>query len=163
QYGAKVPFKRSEKNSNDFASTEDVIEEVLLQYQQEQNRVFDFACCIYPTAPFITAETLKMAYDKFAEGNYNSLFPVIRFSYPVQRALKVKGNNIIMAWPENENKRSQDLEPYFHDAGQFYWIRVSKFLEQKKLFTAHSSFLELDEIEAQDIDNESDWKLAEHK
>lgn len=162
QYGASVPFLRSKENADDYAGTEDVLLEVIEAYKK-QNIFFDRICCIYPTAVFVTDGNLKQSLNIMEMGNFDTVFPVIRFSYPIFRALRVDQEKISMVWPENENRRSQDFEPCFHDAGQFYWIDTTRFLLHKKLFTKNSGFIEIPEIEVQDIDNLSDWEIAEFK
>ena len=160
--GATVPFYRSEKTSDDHATTADVIAEVLAEYKKS-GKEFDYFCCIYPTAPFITSEKLKEAMRILSEKNADSVFPVAKFSYPIQRGLKIEDGFIKMFWPENLTTRSQDLEPAYHDAGQFYFMKVKSFLEQKRVFAEKSIPLIADEMEVQDIDNEEDWKVAELK
>jgi N-acylneuraminate cytidylyltransferase len=162
KYGAKVPFKRSQTNSDDYASTADVIFEVLNEFKAK-GREFEFACCIYPTAPFISEKNLIDAYQLMLENNFDTVFPVCQFSYPIQRALEINNSKISMVWKENLNKRSQDLQPRYHDAGQFYWLKTNPFLTSKKLFTENSGSIVLDELQVQDIDNETDWKIAELK
>ena len=142
-YGATVPFMRSEKNSDDFATTRDVILEVLDSYS-EQGQVFDSVCCIYPTAPFVTAEKLRAA------------------SKP-QRAL-VQSDSCMQYWmPENANTRSQDLDPLFHDAGQFYFCKTESLKKSSTLLGPVTKGYEVPEMEVQDIDNYSDWDIAEVK
>ncbi|MFA6988648.1 MAG: pseudaminic acid cytidylyltransferase [Candidatus Gastranaerophilaceae bacterium] len=161
-FGANVPFYRSEKTSNDFATTTDVIEEVLLEYQKiGQN--FDFVCCIYPTAPFITDEKLKKSFDLIKEKNADSVIPVTKYSYPIQRALKIENGILEMIYPENLDKRSQDLTTAYHDVGQFYWLNVNKFLKTGEFFSKSTVPIEIPESEVQDIDNVEDWKMAEIK
>jgi N-acylneuraminate cytidylyltransferase len=160
--GAEVPFFRSSINANDFATTEDVILEVLDRLKK-YGIIFDSFCCIYPTAPFLTGVKLKNSYEKFYSTNANTLFSICKFSYPIQRGLRQKGGFVEMLFPENENKRSQDLEPVFHDAGQFYWGRINYFLQKKKLFGTMAVGFELSELEVQDIDTETDWEIAEIK
>lgn len=163
QYGAKVPFKRSEKNSDDFATTHDVIKEVLDQYISLGEN-FDFACCIYPTAPLISVQTLRAAYEKIITNAFDLVMPIVPFSYPILRSfIKDENQNIQYAFPENINKRSQDLPKYFHDAGQFYFLNVESYLSRGKLIGEKMFGVELDELQVQDIDNEVDWKLAEMK
>lgn len=162
KYGAKVPFLRSKKNSDDMASTSDVISEVLGEYEI-LNKQFDFACCIYPTNPLMTIRRLIESKKKLVDGDFDAVFPVLRYGYPVQRALKNNANKIEMVWPEYLSSRTQDLEIYFHDAGQYYWMDIKKFKLHKKLFSSNSGFIELSEMEAQDIDNSTDWDLAELK
>ena len=68
-----------------------------------------------------------------------------------------------MVWPENANSRTQDLETFYHDSGQYYWLNAKSFLATKQIFSENSGFIELSEMEAQDIDNIDDWELAELK
>ncbi len=162
KYGAKVPFFRSEKTSNDFATTVDVIEEVLTTYK-ERGEEFDIFCCIYPTAPFITSDRLKAAVDELAASDADCLIPVVRFSYPPQRAMEIHEGKLVFRQPENLSKRSQDLEPHYHDAGQFYVVRSDSFFKNRGIMVGDILPMELSELEVQDIDNDVDWKLAELK
>lgn len=161
-YGAKVPFMRSAKTSDDFATTADVLMEVLERYQ-EMDRIFDVMSCIYPTAPFVTPQKLQSAYDTLTKEQAVMAMPVVAFSYPPQRSYVLNGNMLEMKWKENYNKRSQDLEKMYHDAGQFYMYQVEAFVRLKGQMTESIVPVIVDEMEVQDIDNESDWKLAELK
>lgn len=162
KYGAEVPFYRSAENSNDFAGTAVVIEEVLLELKK-LGKEYTHACCLYPTAPFINTQTLTQAYTLLKENKYKSVYPVCAFSYPIQRALQFNENKIEMMYPENLQKRSQDLPKAYHDAGQFYWLETESFLKEKQILTQNTGAIILDELQVQDIDNETDWKLAELK
>ena len=162
EYGANIPFFRSEENADDFAGLADVIIEVVAQYKDNE-QIFDSICCILPTAPFVTPEKLINAKETFIKGNFDCIFPVAEYSYPIQRSLKIEDDYIKMRWPENFSKRSQDLESTYHDSGQFYFIQTETLLKEKKLFTEHSGCIVLDSLEVQDIDTEIDWKLAELK
>lgn len=161
--GAVVPFMRSEKTSDDFATTADVLIEVIDNYKKI-GKDFDLLCCIYPTAPFVTQKKLKDSLSLMLEKKADSVMPIIKFSYPIQRALRnTENSHIEYFWPENGNKRSQDLEKSYHDAGQFYWIKTDVLLSYKSLVAKNTIGFEISELEAQDIDEESDWKLAEIK
>lgn len=161
-YGAEVPFLRSESASNDFATTAQVLNEVISSYEAV-NFNFENACCIYPTAVLLNQEVLKKAFQKFNEGNFDTLLSVLKFSYPIQRGLREENDKLKMVWPENKYKRSQDLETIYHDAGQFYFFKTKEFREKKELFTDNTGYVLLSEYEAQDIDNLEDWKMAELK
>ena len=161
-YGAVVPFMRSAENSDDFSTTRDVVREVLKQYK-EVGREFDYACCIYPTAPFITAERLKESMQLLAEKQADSVLPVVQFSFPPQRCVVLQDGRAVFKWPEHMLTRSQDLEPFYHDCGQYYCLNTKAFGEQGVLFMKNTYPVILDEMEVQDIDNETDWKLAELK
>lgn len=164
EYNAQVPFIRSEENANDFATTYDVIAEVVDQFEKE-GQFFDEVVCLYPTAPFVTADVLKKAIVNFESNNFDSYFPVIRFGFPIQRSLKIVNDSGKMAltMPEYELSRSQDLDPCFHDAGQFYVLKVSEMKIQKKLWMENTGVFEIEELDGHDIDNPIDWKLAELK
>jgi len=160
-YGAKVPFLRSAQNADDFATTMDVIREVLEKYK-EAGKTFEYVCCIYPTAPLIRAEHLAEGFSKLATHDYQSVFPVVRFSYPVQRGLKMdETGTVSMVWPEHLNTRSQDLQTIYHDAGQWYWLNPEAVTDA--IFTEASGAVILKEQEVQDIDTLEDWKIAEIK
>lgn len=162
EHGAAVPFRRSAETSDDYATSADVLREVLDAYR-ERGRTFDYACCIYPTAPFVTAGKLRQAFDKLAESGAEVVLPVARFGFPIWRAFQMDGGRLSYFWPEHAPKRSQDLPPAFQDAGQFYFFRVEPFFEEGRLVGDKAVGLETDQLEVQDIDTEQDWRLAELK
>lgn len=157
KYGAKVPFMRSEKTSNDYATTYDVLKEVISEYKKLGHE-FDNICCIYPCVPFLTGEILHTAFDEFIKSGADRLTPVVKYSFPIQRAFKVNKEGFLeYREPENASKRSQDLEPMYHDVGMFYFYKYNKLDSQK------IAMYEMDESSIQDIDTEDDWKMAELK
>lgn len=163
RFGAKIPFLRSNKTSDDYATTFDVIEEVISQYDSLHLN-FDFICCIYPCSPLIAITKLKLAFQLLKNNNFDVVLPIVSFSFPVQRAVKImSGNKVSPFYPEFNLKRSQDLEKSYHDAGQFYWMNTKKILENKKLLVDNTGYIILSEMECQDIDNELDWELTELK
>lgn len=162
KYGAKFPFKRNIETAGDHAMTIDVMIEVAKKYG-ELGKMPDSVCCIYPTAPFITGIKLEEASCIFEEKKADALIPVVKFSFPPQRCFVEEGDYIKYKWKENEFKRSQDMEAYYHDAGQFYFIKTDVMIREHTLVPEKTVMMLLDELEVQDIDNETDWKLAEIK
>jgi N-acylneuraminate cytidylyltransferase len=162
QYGAVVPFMRSKEKSDDFATTADVLEEVLIEYNK-QNIHFENACCIYPTAALITPERINEAYHLMLNDQFDTVVPVVKFGNSILRSLRLQNKKVELNFPEYENKRSQDLPPAYYDSGQFYWVRENFFLQTKQLFTKNTGGLAIDEMECQDIDTENDWRMAELK
>ena len=161
-YGAKVPFLRSEATSNDFATTADVLEEVVCKYQEQGIR-FDHFACIYPTAPFITSEKLSEAMDMIKTSGADALVSVVRYSFPPQRAFIIEDNKLKYQSPQYEKSRSQDLEPIYHDCGQFYMCSTDVFLEKHSLILPNTIPYIIPDEEVQDIDTNSDWLIAEAK
>ena len=161
-FGAKVPFLRSEKTADDFATTMDVLNEVYEKYKSDIGKSYDNICCIYPTAPLIQIQHLKVGLESLLIKNFDTFFPVVEFTYPIWRGLSIdESGKSKMVWPEYLNMRSQDLNKVYHDAGQWYWYKPENVKES--LFTENSGSLILSEMEVQDIDDETDWKVAELK
>lgn len=160
--GAVVPFMRSAAMSDDYATTAQVLEEVIADYAKRGRR-FDFACCIYPTAPFVTADQLRRAFERLNESGADTILPIARFSFPIWRSFRREGDWLFYNWPEFAPKRSQDLPPAFQDTGQFYFFRPAILEATKLLITENTLGIEIDEMAVQDIDTEQDWKLAELK
>jgi N-acylneuraminate cytidylyltransferase len=162
KYGASVPFYRSKELSSDMAMTAPVLVEVLNEYEKI-DKMFDHTCCIYPCAPFITPQRLKEGMDLLIESGADSVLPIVKFSYPPQRCLVLRNEKVMMLYPENYNIRSQDLESYYHDAGQFYCLKTSALRYEQKLLCENALPLIMQEGEVQDIDTEEDWLAAEIK
>ncbi|SDW74774.1 pseudaminic acid cytidylyltransferase [Aequorivita viscosa] len=158
RYGAKVPFFRSKETANDFATLADVVDEVFHQFESKKS-FFEHACCILPTAPLMSVEDLNKGYQMLLKEDVDSVRPVVRFAYPIQRAFKMEeSGKVFFLYPEFLRTRSQDLEPVYHDAGQFYW-----FKSVKKMLGENRYAMEISEMRVQDIDTFEDWKVAEMK
>lgn len=162
KFGAKVPFLRSAKTADDYATSADVMKEVLLEYEN-MGRGFEIACCIYPTAPFVTGKKLQKAMEELEKYHRDCVMPVTAFSFPPLRGMLLEKGKLSYKWDAYAGMRSQDLEQIFHDCGQFYLFRVDSFLRSGKLVMENTGGIPVSELEVQDIDNETDWKLAELK
>tara|TARA_R110002020_G_scaffold139765_1_gene310811 strand:- start:2482 stop:3177 length:696 start_codon:yes stop_codon:yes gene_type:complete len=156
-YGAKVPFFRSSVAASDFATLAEAIEDVKFNYER-RGISFQYICCLLPTAPLVNPAIIIRGFKELISNSVDSVRPVVQFSYPIQRALRVKNGKISFFYPENRSVRSQDLEPAFHDAGMLYWMKYNEGLKGDNKYG-----FEISEDCAQDIDNETDWKLAELK
>lgn len=160
--GANVPFMRSSDTANDFATTDDVLMEVLTEYER-RGRTFDYMACIYPTAPFVTAGKLREAFRILVQEDASGVMPVVPFSFPPQRGMAVRGGRLEYCYPENAAKRSQDLETMYHDCGQFYFYHTERYMACRGDLPDGYVPIIVPETEVQDIDNLTDWKLAEMK
>lgn len=160
--GAEVPFMRSEKTASDFATTFDVLAEVLENYSRD-NRNFESICCIYPCVPFLTGETLKSAYAQFMASDADGLQPVCRYPAPVEWAMKLENGYLVPNDRAALSIRSQDLSPKYFDAGMFYFVKVQALLAEKTPVPARTLGYVMNEGEIQDIDTQEDWNEAELK
>ncbi len=162
-YGADVPFMRSASASSDVATTADAIRDVLQAYADNCNKVFEVFCCIYPTAPFVTAEKIRKGMNLLLECNADSIVPVVQFDYPPQRGFVISDKKLRFQFPEYKTSRSQDLAPIYHDCGQFYVCRTEPFLRTGEIVTDDCLPMVMPGEEVQDIDYPSDWETAEIK
>lgn len=161
--GVKVPFLRSKFNSDDLATTNDVVLEVLSKYK-EIGMDFDLACCLYPTAAFVTPKYLIKGKNKLIKSNLDAILPITEINAPIWRSFKRDTKGLISHnFPKNVNSRSQDLPKAYADAGQWYWFNVKSFFKTKKILSKNTGSMVLPSEIVQDIDNDKDWKIAELK
>lgn len=158
--GAEVPFLRSAASSGDHATLAEAVSDALAAWSSENGHPDRF-CCILPTCPLLDPRDLRSA-EALLDGAPEVL-SVVRFGYPIWRALRCEEGAVSMIWPEHERARSQDLPEAFHDAGMFYWLRTSAFLGSRSFFLPGAKAWEIPESRVQDIDTPEDWRLAELK
>ncbi|MHC3826964.1 MULTISPECIES: pseudaminic acid cytidylyltransferase [Pseudomonas] len=158
-HGAQVPFLRPAELADDFTGTAAVIVHAL-----QQLPAFDYACCVYATAPLLQARFLRQGFELLQQHPDKAFaFSVCSFGFPVQRALTLDGQGALTAlYPEFRNTRSQDLPEAFQDAGQFYWGRREAWLRGDVLYSSASLPVILPRHLVQDIDTLEDWKRAEY-
>ena len=161
-WGAEVPFLRPAELADDHAGTVEVIRHAVAALR-EQDEDFAYACCLYATAPFVTPADLARGLE-ILEGHPDKAyaFTVTDYASPVQRALRLRPDGGVESlYPEFYETRSQDLEPAFHDAGQFYWGRTQAWAQGAPLHAPHSLPVRLPRHRVQDIDTAEDWQRAE--
>lgn len=162
RYGAQVPFMRPAALSDDYTATVPVIAHALAACEVKYGPV-EQACCLYATAPFVVAQDLLDGLALLEKSGADYAFSAAHFSYPIQRALRVGEDGLIeMFAPEHDQTRSQDLEPAFHDAGQFYWGTAQAWLDQRSILKGSRAVMSvIPAARVQDIDNPEDWTRAE--
>lgn len=160
-YGATHIIHRPASLADDFTGTTPVVQHAIRTFQ-EANGPVDFVCCIYATAPFLSAESLIKGAEALTQAPEKSFaFSVTSFAFPIQRAIRLAEGGVEAVSPDDMARRSQDLEECYHDAGQFYWGRAEAFLQARGMFATHSIPIILPRHLVQDIDTEEDWARAE--
>ncbi|GGK09176.1 pseudaminic acid cytidylyltransferase [Pseudomonas matsuisoli] len=160
-HGATVPFMRPPQLSDDYTGTIPVVAHAT-QWMVDCGRRPDYVCCVYATAPFVSADTIQKGLKVLEEEGVDYAFSVTSYAFPIQRAIRLsQQGRVEMFQPEHFNTRSQDLEEAYHDAGQFYWGRASAWLASAALFGANSAPVVLPRHLVQDIDTAEDWLRAE--
>jgi len=159
--GAEVPFMREPGLADDHTGTTAVICDAIVRLA-EHGESAAVICCAYPAAVLASVSTLRDCAASAATGDFDYVFPVSPYRYPIQRALKLTADATCdMLWPENFARRSQDLEPVFHDAGQFYFGLRRAWLDQRPIFGPRSRVVVVPHTTVQDIDSPEDWERAE--
>ncbi|PWI33099.1 pseudaminic acid cytidylyltransferase [Vibrio albus] len=161
EYGAEVPFFRPADVSDDYSTTADVLLHAIKWYEA-QNVVIDYLCCIYATAPFIKVKDIQETYRLLQqdESAYYS-FPVCEFPFPIQRGVKLdQAGRVEMFQPEHFNTRSQDLEPAYHDIGQFYWGKPEAYKKGIPMFSDKAIAYPVSRKRVVDLDTPQDWEFA---
>ncbi|MPW28658.1 pseudaminic acid cytidylyltransferase [Agarivorans sp. B2Z047] len=159
-YGAETPFVRPPELSNDYVGTTDVVRHAVETLDPESNK-FSIICCLYATAPFVEVEGLQQAASNLSKPDCRTSFSASSFTFPIQRAVKLAGKGVTPFQPEMMGQRSQDLEPAYHDAGQFYWWTRQALNENAGMFSASSYPVILPRMLTQDIDDQEDWDMAQ--
>ena len=159
-YGAEVPFMRPAELSDDYTGTSSVVAHAS-EWYREQGHIPDRVCCIYATAPFVTAADLHRGLQTLIDTDSDFAFSVTSYAFPIQRAIKLtQGYRVEMFQPENFNVRSQELEEAYHDAGQFYWGTLNNWIKGKSIIDKSSKCFILKDYEAIDINFIEDWNKA---
>jgi N-acylneuraminate cytidylyltransferase len=161
QWGAEVPFLRPTELSDDYVGTGAVVKHAVEWAISNLGKV-DFVCTIYATAPFVRSTDLLRGLALLMDSDSQMAFTVTSFPFPIQRAIKItKNKRVAMFQPEHFFSRSQDLEPAYHDAAQFYWATLNAITNSVPIFSESSIPVILQKYRVQDIDTKEDWIRAE--
>ncbi|MDQ7991050.1 MAG: pseudaminic acid cytidylyltransferase [Propionicimonas sp.] len=161
QHGAEIPFLRPATLADDHTGTTEVIQHAVRALAADGP--FSHVCCIYATAPFLTPDVLRAGLDALTGSGKSYAFSVAAFPSPIQRALRIRPDGAVEPiWPEHRLVRSQDLEPAYHDAGQFYWGTAEAWESAAPIHSPLSVPVVLPAHRVQDIDTPEDWVRAEY-
>lgn len=161
RFGAECAFKRPPDLADDRTPTAPVVHHAL-SWLAERGANLRHVCCIYATAPLMQIEDLRTGYQALVSHDCGSVLPVTDFGFPILRALRLTASGkAAMIWPEHQFSRSQDLPEAYHDAGQFYWLNVSRFMQEPQLYFSDSQAVIIPRWRVQDIDTPDDWIRAE--
>ena len=161
KWGAETPFMRPAHLADDHTPTAPVLLHALEELEAAGDKI-DFACCIYPTAPFLLPDDLRQGLAAVRDNAAPAALSVTSFDFPILRAFKAeKGGSLAYNWPEYELTRSQDLPEFYHDAGQFCWVNVTAFQAALRMIMPGTIPVILPRSRVQDIDTPEDWEAAE--
>lgn len=158
--GAKAPFVRPTELANDYTATVPVIAHGI-KACRTLGWTFEQVCCIYPGVPFIQIDDLRGALERMNHSDADYCFPITEYPSAIQRGLKLLSNGMMQPFfPEFELTRTQETEPAYFDAGQFYWGKVNAWLKNPKIHSSGLGYV-IPNWRVVDIDTLDDWKRAE--
>lgn len=161
QSGAETPFVRPAELADDHTPTVPVIAHAIDACATLGWHI-NYACCIYPGVPLIDALDIERALKQLrAAPQALFSFPVADFPSPIQRALRRGVDGKVEPFdPRHVNTRTQDLEPAYFDAGQFYWGSTQAWKSGAAIH-GNATTIILPEWRVVDIDTPEDWERAE--
>jgi pseudaminic acid cytidylyltransferase len=161
QSGALTPFVRPHELSDNHTPTRQVVNHAIRECEVRWGR-FEQVCCIYATAPLIESSDLIESHNKLVDSGARFVFSAVAFEFPIQRAFSLDNHQRpSMIQPEHRFTRSQDLQPMYHDAAQFYWGLRDAFLANDHMFSECSVAHVLPAHRVRDLDTEEDWLVAQ--
>lgn len=159
-HGATIPFRRPKELADDQTVTVPVIGHAVGAMRALGHPVSD-ACCIYPCVPFLRGSDIAAAHQLYAETGAPYVYPVVPFhSSPWRGMRRLTSGQMQFVYPQYELTRTQDLEPCYFDAGQFYWGRAESWASGLRMHSNGTGWL-IEPHRVVDIDNADDWRRAE--
>lgn len=162
QWGANVPFLRSERLSNDTASSWDVIKEVLEEYKS-MGHDFDTVALLQPTSPLRTSDDIVKGYKVMEEKAANFVVGVCEMDHSPLWANTLPENysmeNFIR--PEVVKIPRQSIPTYYRINGALYIVRVDHLMETLDIYGNRSFASVMKKENSVDIDDQFDFIFAE--
>jgi pseudaminic acid cytidylyltransferase len=159
-YNYVTVLPRPVQLADDYATTVEVIQHAIGEVET-LGISFQHVCCIYPTVPLLEPLAITQGLKLLEANRECYAFPIIQFPSAVQRGLTVSTNGTLAPmYPGHELTRSQDLEPVYYDAGQFYWADKNTWKTCSFIHSNGVGFI-VPRVSAVDIDVRDDWEFAE--
>lgn len=161
KFGAKVPFMRPNELADDFTGTAAVVKHAVEWYLKNIGSI-QYVLTVYPTAVFLSKNDIENAFNILQSCDCEIVFSGTEYPFPIQRAVYLdEQQRVSMFQPEHYSSRSQDLVKAYHDAGQFYFSKLSAVQNNISPFSNASRMLVLPRYRVVDIDTLEDFELAQ--
>lgn len=162
--GAKIPFKRPEKLSNDLATRPEVIRHTIEFYKNKLKKEFDYVVLLQPTSPLRNEKQIDEAIVYLFEKNGDAVVSVSEVEHPIYWSGALPEDNDMSEFLDNVavQSRSQDLPIYYRLNGAIYICNTQKFLEEGCVFLKENIYAyKMSQNSSVDIDTKIDFLLAD--
>lgn len=157
-YGANVPFLRSNLQSGDNASSWGVVREVLENYRQNGKR-FNTVCLLQPTSPLRTQDDIINAYKILEQSGGNAVTSVCEMDHSPLWSMTLPADNSLTEFRKTiSEKPRQKLHKYYRFNGAVY---IRKIDDTKILELPEYAFI-MEKNKSVDIDTLEDFEYAEY-
>ena len=158
--GADEVIMRLKNLSNGKSLIIDAVKHAIDTLEKNKSKI-DYVCCIFPTSALLESKYLFNSFKLLKNKKKKFIFSAVKFSYPIEKSFRAKGNKIQFFKTKNSNKMTQNFDKSYHDAGQFYWGNKKSWKKEKCILSNKCGHYIMPKINAIDIDTISDWKIAE--
>ena len=161
-YGAEVPFLRDSKADDITPSSEATIY-ALNQAEKYWNKKFSIVTQLMANCPLRDKEDIIRSHNSFRGENAPSQISCFKFGWMMPWwALKINEDGTAeRLFPEAFKKRSQDLPDLYCPTGAIWIARRENLIKSKSFYMPKTRYEPLNWISAVDIDEYSDFKMAE--
>lgn len=161
QYGASVPFLRSDVTASDTASSWDMVDEVLHNYKT-LGREFDTFCLLQPTSPLRNAEDIVAAYSLYEDKADFAVVSVCEAEHSPLWCGHLPETNEFVGFVDEKNlKQRQAGQKFYRLSGAIYIVNIEKFKTERNLYRKGSFAYIMSQKKSVDIDTEIDFRIAE--
>jgi len=162
QWGANVPFLRSDELSNDTASSWDVVKEVIENYKIA-GTIFDTVALLQPTSPLRTSNDIIDGYNMMKAKEANFVVGVSEMDHSPLWANTLPENHSMENFirPEIVKMPRQSIPTYYRINGALYIVRVDFLMESSDIYGDRSFASVMRKENSIDIDDQMDFAIAE--
>lgn len=160
EYGAKVPFLRSEENASDTASSWDVVRETLEKYKQA-GHTFDTVCLLQPTSPLRTSQDIADAYALYKTKSASTVIGVCETEHSPLWTNTISDSLSMDNFVRKEAQvPRQMLSTFYRINGAMYIVSVDRIMKKENIY--HNSYAYImPQQRSIDIDSNLDFIIAE--
>jgi len=164
EFGASVPFLRSEEMSGDFVGSWDVVKEVLEKYRTGFGMQFDTVCLLQPTSPLRSVQDIISGYKEFEEKHADSVTAVCEMEHSPLWSMTLPKDLSLKEYIKKSDGDlpRQKLPTYYRINGALYIRRIDYYPDGSIELPETEAFAYVMPRERSiDIDTEIDFRLAE--